>query len=103
MHVTAVGPQRATAFDLLWIWLQLMWLQFEVVRGPVGVVWAVDLGPVRGQSIDRQQHVRTSAVAETVGRLQKGLRIGPGICVKIVRFPPFLGQAWDPRAQTGLH
>ena len=23
----------------LWMWLQLMWLQFEVVRGPVGVVW----------------------------------------------------------------
>ncbi len=23
----------------LLIWLQLMWLQFEVVRGPVGVVW----------------------------------------------------------------
>ncbi len=21
------------------MWLQLMWLQFEVVRGPVGVVW----------------------------------------------------------------
>ena len=24
----------------LWMWLQLMWLQFEVVRGPAGVVWA---------------------------------------------------------------
>ncbi len=23
----------------LWMWLQLMWLHFEVVRGPVGVVW----------------------------------------------------------------
>ncbi len=22
-----------------WMWLQLMWLQFEAVRGPVGVVW----------------------------------------------------------------
>ncbi len=23
----------------LWMWLELMRLQFEVVRGPVGVVW----------------------------------------------------------------
>ncbi len=23
----------------LWMWLQLMWLQFEVVRSPVGVAW----------------------------------------------------------------
>ncbi len=23
----------------LWMWLKLMWLQFEVVQGPVGVVW----------------------------------------------------------------
>ncbi len=23
----------------LWLWLQLMWLQIEAVRGPVGVVW----------------------------------------------------------------
>jgi hypothetical protein len=32
----------------LWMWLQLMWLQFEVVRGPVGVVWrrfGAGLGP----------------------------------------------------------
>ncbi len=29
----------------LWIWLQLMWLRFEVVRGPVGV----DLGAIWGQ------------------------------------------------------
>ncbi len=32
----------------LWTWLQLMWLQFEVVRGPVGVVrgrFGVGLGP----------------------------------------------------------
>ena len=30
------------------MWLQLMWLQFEVVRGPVGVVWGrfgAGLGP----------------------------------------------------------
>ncbi len=29
----------------LWKWLQLMWLQFEVVRGPVGVRLGVDVGP----------------------------------------------------------
>ncbi len=37
----------------LWMWLQLMWLQFEVLRGPVGDVWAWDrfgtgLGPAWG-------------------------------------------------------
>jgi hypothetical protein len=32
------GSQRTQVGDL-WMWLQLMWLQFEVVRGPVGVVW----------------------------------------------------------------
>ncbi len=33
----------------LWMWLQLMWLHFEAVRGPVGVVWAgfgAGLGPL---------------------------------------------------------
>ena len=37
----------------LWMWLQLMWLQFEVVRGPVGVVWGrggTDLGPAGPQT-----------------------------------------------------
>ncbi len=29
-------PVRATLGDL-WMWLHLMWLQFEVARGPVGV------------------------------------------------------------------
>ncbi len=32
----------------LWMWLQLMWLQCEVVRGPVGIVWGrfgTGLGP----------------------------------------------------------
>ena len=33
----------------LWMWLQFMWLQFEIVRGPVGVAWgrfAAGLEPV---------------------------------------------------------
>jgi hypothetical protein len=33
----------------LWMWLQLTLLQFEVARGPVGLVWGrcgTDLGPV---------------------------------------------------------
>ena len=30
---------RTSRIGDLWMWLQLMWLQFEVVRGPVGVVW----------------------------------------------------------------
>ena len=32
----------------LWMWLQLMWLQVALVRGPVGVVWGrcgTDFGP----------------------------------------------------------
>ncbi len=30
----------------LWMWLQLMWLRFEAVRGPAGVVWGRGpLGP----------------------------------------------------------
>ncbi len=44
-----------------WLWLQLMWLQFEVVRGPVGVVWGrfgAGLGPVGAPS--RPQIDRTS-------------------------------------------
>ncbi len=37
----------------LWMWLQLMWLQFEVVRGPVAVVWdrfEAGLGPFGPQA-----------------------------------------------------
>ena len=36
-----------TSFGDLGMWLQLMWLQFEVVRGPVGVVWG-RFGPAWG-------------------------------------------------------
>ncbi len=32
-------PDRGHALRLLRMWLQLMWLQFEVVRGSVRVVW----------------------------------------------------------------
>ncbi len=37
----------------LWTWLQLMWLRYEVVRGPVGVVWGrlwAGLGPKEPQT-----------------------------------------------------
>ena len=37
-----------TSVGDLWMWLQVMWLQFEVVRGPVGVVqdrFGPGLGP----------------------------------------------------------
>ena len=35
-----------THFGDVRMWLQLMWLQFEVVRGPVGVVWGrIGTGP----------------------------------------------------------
>ena len=40
-------------FGDLWMWLQLMWLQFEVVRGPVGVVhgwFGAGLGPLGSQA-----------------------------------------------------
>ncbi len=40
------------------MWLQLMWLQFEVVRGPVGVVggqFGAGLGP-KGLQIDPKRH-----------------------------------------------
>ncbi len=30
---------RYPYFGGLWMWLRPMWLQFEVVRGPVGAVW----------------------------------------------------------------
>ena len=42
----------------LWMWLQLMWLQFVVVRGPVAVVcgrFGAGLGPNRPQ-IDPKRH-----------------------------------------------
>jgi hypothetical protein len=35
-------------FGDLWMWLDLMWLQFEIVGGPAGVVWdrfGASLGP----------------------------------------------------------
>ncbi len=38
-------------FGDLWMWLQLVWLQLEVVRDPVGVVWGrfgAGLGPQAG-------------------------------------------------------
>ncbi len=35
-------------FGDLWMWLQLMWLQFEVVRGPVGGRLGINLGAVWG-------------------------------------------------------
>ena len=40
-------------FGDLWMWLHLMWLHFEVVRGPVGVVWGrfgSGLGPFGPQT-----------------------------------------------------
>ncbi len=39
----------ATPLGDLWMWLQLMWLQFEVVRGPLGVV-RIDLVQVWGSN-----------------------------------------------------
>jgi hypothetical protein len=42
------------SLGVLWMWLQLMWLQFKVVRGPVGVVWGRFLTPSRFQ-IDPQR------------------------------------------------
>ncbi len=46
----------------LWMWLQLMWLQFEVVQGTVGVVWGqfgTGLGPF-GPQINPERPDRTS-------------------------------------------
>ncbi len=40
-----VRKHVAACLGDLWMWLQLMWLQFEVVRGPVGVVWGRFGGP----------------------------------------------------------
>ncbi len=42
------GPGLFIFVDL-WMWLQLMRLQFEVVRGPVGVVWGRLGSPSRPQ------------------------------------------------------
>ncbi len=60
------GRNRAKTIDVLskqrlgdlWMWLQLMWLQFEVVRGPVGVVrdrFEAQRNPNRPQ-IDPKRH-----------------------------------------------
>jgi hypothetical protein len=35
---TTADAKRKFLFGDLWMWLQLMWLQFEVVRSPVGIV-----------------------------------------------------------------
>ncbi len=40
-------------FGDLWMWLELMWLQFEFVRGPVGVAWGrfgAGMGPFGPQT-----------------------------------------------------
>ncbi len=37
-QVQADGPPLPPSLGDLWTWLQLMWLQFEAVRGPLGVV-----------------------------------------------------------------
>ncbi len=45
-EINGFGP--VPALGGLWMWLQLRRLQFEVIRGPVGVVWTrfgVGLGP----------------------------------------------------------
>ncbi len=44
---------NAAVLGDLWIWLQLVWLQFEVVRSLVGVVWerfGAGLGPFGPQT-----------------------------------------------------
>ncbi len=48
LAVTPSGP----LFGDLWIWLQFVWLHFEVVRGPAGIVWGPTgtvLGPKGSQ------------------------------------------------------
>ncbi len=35
---TQILPGHGTRIGDLWMWLQLMWFQFEVVRGPVGII-----------------------------------------------------------------
>ncbi len=37
--IWAGDAPKTDKYGDLWMWLQLMWLKFEVVRGPVGVVW----------------------------------------------------------------
>jgi hypothetical protein len=68
----------------LWMWLQLMWLQFEVVRSPVGV----NSGPVGGPLAPKPSHLDpkqsqpdhgqpqiadTRVVAKSIDRRTKGL------------------------------
>ncbi len=73
----------------LWMWLQLMWLQFEVVRNQVGVTWGrfgtglgpiwdrfgTDLGPIWdrfGTDLGLQFGVVRSPVGVTWGRFGTG-------------------------------
>ncbi len=60
------GVSCESLFGALWMWLQLMWLQFEVVRGPVGIVWGRfwaglgPFGPLTGRKSTLNDPDRTS-------------------------------------------
>jgi hypothetical protein len=67
-------PRRRNPFAYkagnLWMWLQLMWLQFEVVRGPVGVIWGRSGAGFRPKGPQTRPRIDPTRPRPDLGQLQ---------------------------------